>query len=62
MYLCVAVSFVDVVLVENQEKSNVTNVKMKCVESVKLFSMGRQLNAVKLMISNNGHAMLVEIL
>lgn len=62
MYLCAAVSFVGAVLVENQEKLNVISVKMKCAESVKHFSMARQVNAVRLMILKNGHVMLVEIL
>ena len=62
MYLCVAVSFVDAVLVGNQEKFNAINVKMKCVENVIHFSMGRQVNVAKLMILKNGHAMLAEIL
>lgn len=52
----------DAVLVGNQEKLNANNVKMKCVKSVKHFSMERLVNAAKSMISNNGHAMLVEIL
>ena len=57
MFLYFVVLFVDAVLVENQEKLNVINVKMKCAEIVNNFFMVRQLNAIKSMILKHGLAM-----